>query len=377
VALSLVLVVAAALFLRSFVALASVPLGFDAERLIVIAVDIDQRDSASSPRPALAERLREVVASVPGIANAALSYTTPLTNRGWNGPIRVTGDAPAADRDRLSWVNIVSPGWFSTYGIRLIRGRDISPQDVNGAERVAVVNEAFIRRFFPGQDGIGLSFAGGTAARDTQTIVGVVSDAIYRSQRAGAPPTIYVPWAQQENFPTFSITARALGSAAALRQPIANALVREDSGVAFSFRGFGDQYHATVVQERLVTWLSGFFGGLALLLAGLGLYGVTSYAVGRRRAELGVRLALGAGPRDIRRIVLGRVVWLVGIGIVAGLALSLWAGRFIQSQLFELQPRDPATLAAAAAVLFAIALLAGWLPARRAARIDPVIVLRG
>ena len=126
-----------------------------------------------------------------------------------------------------------------------------------------------------------------------------------------------------------------------------------------------------------MTWLSGFFGGLALLLAALGLYGVTSYAVGRRRAELGVRLALGAGPRDIRRIVLRRVVWLVGLGIVAGIALSLWAARFIETQLFQLQPRDPVTLALAAAVLFAIGLLAGWVPARRAARIDPVIVLRG
>jgi putative ABC transport system permease protein len=377
VALSLVLVVAAALFLRSFVTLASVPLGFDPERLIVVAVDIERRDGPAAPGPALAEQLRDAVASVPGVVNAALSYTTPLTNRGWNGFIRMPGAAPATDSNRLSWVNIVSPGWFSTYGIRLIRGRDIGLQDVNAAERVAVVNEAFLNRFFPGQDGIGLRFAGGTADQDTQTIVGVVSDAIYRSQRAGAPPTMYVPWAQQENFPTFSITARAAGSAAALRQPIAAALAREDPAVAFSFRRFGDQYHATVVQERLVTWLSGFFGGLALLLAALGLYGVTSYAVGRRRAELGVRLALGAGPRDIRRIVLGRVVWLVGLGIVAGLALSYWAGRFIQSQLFEVEARDPAMLAIASAVLFAIGVLAGWLPARRAARIDPVIVLRG
>jgi ABC-type antimicrobial peptide transport system permease subunit len=261
--------------------------------------------------------------------------------------------------------------------MRLIGGRDFGPQDVESSERVAVVNEAFIRRFVPDQNVIGLRVTGGTAAKDTQTIVGVVSDAVYRSQRLGVPPTMYVPWSQQEVFSSFSITARTGGPVAGLRQPIADALSREDAVVAFSFRGFDDQHHATVAQERLVTMLSGFFGALALLLAALGLYGVTSYTVSRRRPELGVRLALGAGPSDIRRLVLRRLVLLVGMGIIAGLAISLWAGRFIQTQLFSLEPRDPVTLAGAAALLFAIGLLAGWLPARRAARIDPVIVLRG
>jgi predicted permease len=378
VALSLVLVAAAALFLRSFVALTSVPLGFDPDRLVVVGIDVPRADTSAVPLHARAERLRAAVASVPGVSGAALSYMTPLTTRGWNGPVKLEGRPPAGGRDNLSWVNLVSPGWFSTYGMRLVRGRDIAPRDVRGSERVAVVNEAFIRRFAPDQNVIGLRLTGGTGTDDTHTIVGVVSDAVYRSQRQGAPPTMYVPWSQQEAFATFSITARAAGPAAPLRQPIAAALAREDSTVTFSFRGFGDQQHASVVQERLLTMLSGFFGGLALLLAALGLYGVTSYTVNRRRPELGVRLALGAGPREIRRLVLRRVVLLVGIGIVAGLGVSLWAGRFIQTQLlYELQPRDPLALAAAAAVLFAIGLVAGWLPARRAARIDPVIVLRG
>jgi putative ABC transport system permease protein len=377
VALSLVLVVAAALFLRSFVALTSIPLGFEPERLVVVAVDVRRAETAAVPLAGRAERLREAVASVPGVASAALSYTTPLTNRGWNGAVRGPGGVSLGGRDSVAWVNLVSPGWFSTYGMRLVRGRDVGPQDVHGAEPVAIVNEAFVRRFLPAQQPLGFRVSGGPATGETHTIVGVVSDAVYRSQRAGVPPTMYVPWTQKEMFPTFSITARAAGSAGALRQPIADAIVRADSDIAFSFRGFGDQYHATVVQERLVTWLSGFFGGLALLLAALGLYGVTSYTVNRRRPELGVRLALGAGPRDIRRLILRRVVLLVGIGIVVGLAISFWAGRFIQTQLFALEPRDPVTLAGAAVVLFAIALLAGWLPARRAARIDPVIVLRG
>ena len=377
VALSLVLVATAALFLRSFAALTSVPLGFEPERLVVVGIDVRRAETAAVPLPVRAERLRDAVASVPGVASAALSYTTPLTTRGWNGAVRGPDRAPLDARQSVAWVNLVSPGWFSTYGMRIIRGRDIGPQDGPGGERVTVVNEAFVRRFLPTQQAIGFRVSGGPATGDTHTVVGVVSDAVYRSQRAGVPPTMYVPWAQKETYSTFSITARAAGSAAALRQPIADAIRRGDPDVSFSFRGFGDQYHASVVQERLITWLSTFFGGLALLLAALGLYGVTSYMVNRRRPELGVRLALGAGPRDIRRLILGRIVVLVGIGVIAGLAISLWAGRFIESQLFALEPRDPVTLAAAAAVLFAIAILAGWLPARRAARIDPVIVLRG
>ena len=377
VALSLVLVVTAALFLRSFAALTSIPLGFEPDRLVVAGIDVRRAETSAVSLPARAERIRDAVASVPGVASAALSYTTPLTNRGWNGAVRGPDGAPLDARQSVAWVNLVSPGWFSTYGMRLIRGRDIGPQDGPGAESVTVVNEAFVRRFLSAQQPIGFRVSGGPASGDRHTIVGVVSDAVYRSQRAGVPPTMYVPWAQKETYATFSITARAAGSAAALRQPIADAIRRGDPDVSFSFRGFEDQYHASVVQERLIAWLSTFFGVLALVLAALGLYGVTSYVVNRRRPELGVRLALGAGPGDIRRLILGRIVVLVGIGVIAGLAISLWAARFIQSQLFGLEPRDPVTLAAAATVLFAIAILAGWLPARRAARIDPVIVLRG
>ena len=373
VALSLVLVVTAALFLRSFVSLTAVPLGFDADRLTVVAVDLERTGRGESLQ-AQAERLRAAIAAVPGVERAAVSYTTPLATRGWNGPIGVRGEAPV--RSNLSWVNLVSPGFVSTYGMTLLQGRDIGPQDVAGGERVAVVNETFVKRFLRGEPAIGARIQGGPSRDHTHTIVGVASDTVYRSQRLGVPATMFVPWAQQEAFSTFSISARSAAAAAPSPQSIADALVRTEPAISFTFRGFADQYHASVVQERLVTTLSVFFGLLALLLAGLGLYGVTSYLVGRRRPELGVRLALGAGPRDIRRLVLGRVVGLVVTGIVLGVALSLWATGFIRTQLYQLQPRDPLTIAAAAAMLFTIGCLAGWLPARRAARIDPVIVLR-
>jgi predicted permease len=378
VSLSLVLVVSAGLFLRTLVSLTSVPLGFNPDRLLVAAVNVQRSDVPPEQRGELCERLRAAVASVPGVNSAALSYTTPLTMRGWNGPIRIPGRAPLPDRERLAWVNLQSPGWFATYGIPMVRGRDISETDRRGGERVAVINEAFVSRFFAGEDPIGRQVIGGTASDASHTIVGVAPDVVYRSQRAGAPPTMYVPWAQaDELFPTFSITVRsAAPPGQRINQAIGDALLHEDGAVAFTIRGVKDQLRATVSQERMIALLAGFFGMLAILLAALGLYGVTRYAVTRRRAEIGVRIALGAARHTVIQLVLRRVAAPIVAGIAIGVVLSLWASRFVGTLLFGLEPRDPATLVGASAVLLALGLFAGWLPARRAARIDPVAVLR-
>jgi predicted permease len=378
VGLSLVLVVSAGLFLRTLVSLTSVPLGFDPDRLLVVAMNIQRSEVPSDQRGELCERLRAAVASLPGVSSAALSYTTPLTMRGWNGPIRIPGRALLSDRERLAWVNLQSPGWFSTYGIPVVRGRDISETDRPGGEPVAVINEAFVGRFFGGEDPIGRQVIGGTADDARHTIVGVVPDVVYRSQRAGAPPTMYVPWAQtDELFSTFSITVRsAAPPGQQITRAIGDALLHEDGAVAFTIRDVKDQLRATLSQERLIALLAGFFGVLAILLAALGLYGVTRYAVSRRRAEIGVRIALGATRQTVVQLVLRRVAVPIVAGIAIGVALSLWASRFVGTLLFGLEPRDPATLIGASVVLLALGFFAGWLPARRAARIDPVAALR-
>ncbi len=174
-----------------------------------------------------------------------------------------------------------------------------------------------------------------------------------------------------------SISVRAAGgSPALLTKPLAAALTGVNRYIAITFRPLEDQVNAALTQERIVAMLSGFFGGLALLLAALGLYGVTSYAVSRRRTEIGIRMALGAAPGGVVRLVLRRVAILVGLGVVVGCAVSLWASRFVATLLYGLEPRDPLTVVAAAAVLGTIGALAGWLPARRASRIDPARVLR-
>ncbi len=245
---------------------------------------------------------------------------------------------------------------------------------------MAIVNEAFARKFLGGGNPVGREFRAqiGTPTSDTYQVVGLVSNAAYRRLREGMVPTVYIPLSQT---PTGSAVAMTVRTSPALRGTIASDLARAlgtvDSAAVFTIRPFDVYLESGVRQERLVAILSGFFGALALLLAALGLYGVTSYGVTRRRAEIGVRMALGAEPGGVVRLVLRRVGWLVGLGLAAGLALSWWASRFISaSLLYGTTPHDTSTFAAAAGVLVAVSAAAAWLPAWRASRIDPAHVLR-
>jgi ABC-type antimicrobial peptide transport system permease subunit len=212
-------------------------------------------------------------------------------------------------------------------------------------------------------------------------IVGVVADAAYFSAREPVPPSWYGVIAQfdVEGFPfspiRLSVRSKA-GPPAALTKPVEAAIASVDSRLALVFRPLDEQVHASLIRERLMAQLAGFFGVLALLLAGLGLYGVTAYAVSRRRSEIGIRMALGALPAGVIRLVLGRISIVVGSGIVAGAAISLWVSPVVDELIYGLRPRDSGTLAGAALVLCATAAVAAWLPTRRAVRIDPAAVLR-
>jgi ABC-type antimicrobial peptide transport system permease subunit len=209
-------------------------------------------------------------------------------------------------------------------------------------------------------------------------IVGVAADAVYRSLRDPVPPTIYLPFAQQDlRLTSVSLSVRSNGgSPGSLTKSIAAAIGAVNPDLALTFHPLADQVDASLTQERVVAMLSGMFGGLALLLAGLGLYGVTSYAVSRRRTEIGIRMALGAGPAGILRLVLSHVSFLLGAGVVVGACISLWVSKFVASLLYGLEPHDAATLVGSATVLAGVGVLAAWLPAWRASRIDPVVVLR-
>jgi predicted permease len=404
VALSLVLVVAAGLFLRTFSSLAGVQLGFDSRPILVASIEFPGARVDPARRPELFRQLTAAAAAIPGVSNAALSETTPLSNNVWNNTVELLDGPHLPADDRLAYFNMVSPGWFETYGTPILAGRDFTREDTPASPRVAIVNEAFVRRFNSGRNPIGMRVR---AQGENRLIIGCVRDAVYESLRAAAPPTVYLPYGQQAQLPaSTTVSVRVAGGTPTrtsthsptptptpmatqgtltatqttptptqLIRPLAAALGQVNGDLRITFRPLADQVDAALIQERIVAALSAFFGALALLLAGLGLYGIASYAVNRRRTEIAIRMALGAAPAGVVGLVLRRVVILIVIGIITGAAASLWASRFVSPLLFGLQPRDPLTLAAAIVLLAAIGVLASWLPARRASRIDPARIL--
>lgn len=381
VALSLVLVVAAGLFIRTFARLAQLPLGFDADRVIVVNVNASRANVEPARRMALFQDLTRAVAAVPGVAYAGGSVVTPVSGAASLNMIEIPGRAAVPESERVVTVHYITSGWLAAYGTRLESGRDFDARDAQDAPRVVLVNEALVRKFLPDRSPIGVTVNVRPSGK-TKAIVGVVADTVYRSLRDPLQPILYVPLAQaQDDFPValsgISISVRsASGSPMALTRSIATALTAIDRDLAFNFRPLADQVGASLVQERVVAILAGFFGTLGLLLAGLGLYGVTAYSVLRRRAEIGIRIALGADPAGVVRLVLSRVTALVVLGVIIGAGISLWVSRYVASLLYGLEPGDPITLVGSAAVLAAVGALAGWMPAWRASRIDPAEVLR-
>ena len=384
VALSLVLLVSAGLFIRTFARLATRPLGFDTGRVAVVSINAGRAHVDAANRIPFYYKLADALTAVPGVAHAAASVVSPISSAGITNFVQVEGAPPMADADRVAFLNFVTPDWFATYGTPIQSGRDVTVRDSKSSPPVALVNEAFARKYFQDRDPIGLTVRLVTGrANDVappKMVIGVVADAVYRTIRDVPTPTVYIPLSQW-NFPMpmtgITIGVRsATGSPTELAHSLGNALTQVDPELAFNIRPLADQLNASLTQERVVALLSGAFGLLALLLAALGLFGVTAYAVSRRRREIGIRMALGAAPAGVVRLVLSQVTALVGVGIVIGAGVSIWASRFIASLLYGLEPRDPATLIGAMLVLSAVSTLAAWLPARRASRVDPAIVLR-
>jgi predicted permease len=399
VAFSVVLVVSAGLFVRTFATLATMDVGFDRERTVIFVLNAQDARVPPANRPLLYERVRQAAAAVPGVEGAVTLLSAPASQDHWIANVLVVGQTPPVISPRLGpFLNAVSPDYFATFGAPILAGRGFTDRDRQDAPLVAVVNESFARLFIRGHNPVGetLTFlAGGedgadhasTASRPSSPpfqIVGLAKDsgsAVNYALREGIPPTVYFCIGQMNPAMTgfappaaFRIGVRVANSSA--RRDVAAAINRVEPDLRITVRTMADYIDRNLVTERLTAVLSGLFGSLALVLAGVGIFGVTAYAVSRRRAEFGVRIALGASTGDVVRTVLQRVVILVGLGLAIGGAVSFWTSRLVAALLFRLEPRDPATFAGTAVVLAAVALLAGWLPARRAARIDPAIVLR-
>jgi predicted permease len=382
VTVSLMLITAAGLFLRSFASLNQLPLGFVPEPLFIAELSLQASDAPIEQRGRQAERLRAAAAAVLGVRSASLSTVPLLTGGGW-GANRVAVEAGPMPVEDLSanrlWLNATGPGWFETMGMPLLHGRDFTDGDRAGALLVAIVNQAFVRRYQLGERAIGRTARIGLSNGERRyEIVGLVGDSVYTTPREGMMAAMYLPIAQVAPLgDTVILTINAdRARRAAVERDVAAALGRTDPATGFVFRTFDQFIDATVTQERLIAMLSSFFGGLALLLAGIGCYGIVAQAVRTSKGEIGLRLALGAAPSGIVRFVLSRVGVLIAIGLALGFAGSLWAARFVRPLLFQVEARDPATFVGAAGVLLGASVLAAWLPARRAARLDPAAVLR-
>jgi len=376
IAISLAVVGVAVLLVRSFTNLTTRDLGTDRDAVLVAEPDWGRTSVPPEGRGALVERLRQAIAATPGVSHASASVVLPGGLVKETRVLEIPGDG---QEETTVDANEVTPGWFDTVGIHTLAGRDFGELDRRGAPPVAIVNREFANRYLRGREAIGASLvdAWPGAPRRGLSVVGVVGDAVYHSIREPVPPTLYLPLAQAEAVSRLHLCFRGQGGPSPeLARSVAAAAAGVDPNLSLGFRTLAEQVEATFARERLTAVLSSALGGLVLLLAALGLYGIVSHTVERRSGEIGIRMAIGATPGSIAGLVLRFALALAGIGISAGVVLTLWATRFVDSLLFGIEPRDPATLGAASALLAVVAIAAGWLPSRRAARLDPMDAIR-
>jgi predicted permease len=378
VALSLLLLSGAGLLVQTLHNLRTLDLGFAAEQ--VVQTRIDSRGYKPEQLPDLNRRLLERLNSAPDIRSASLASQGFRTGTSESCCISVEGyDHPAND-DRQVQTMGVTPGYFQTMGLPLVRGRDFAPQEIEAdpgrySSKVAIINEAMARRYYGETNPLGRRFGWGNPSQVIEhniEIIGVARDANYGSLRVKPEPLIYSP-SQSGTL----LVVRGVGSGASLPATIRREIQAVDNSLeTFSISTIPQLMDGVLAQERLLAKLTGFFSLLALLLASIGLYATISYDVNRRAHEIGIRMALGAHGGDVMRLVLRETLLLVAIGLVIGLAAAAATTRMMESLLFGLTATDPLTIALATILLLAVTLLAGWLPARRAARVDPMVVLR-
>lgn len=381
VALSLLLLVGAGLFVGTLRNLSHQDLGFRSDNILM--VDPDLRPAHFSPeRQALVtDELLTRMRAIPGVQAATRAAVTPISGASWQWNIKVDA-AGDGKRDVHAYFNLISPGYFETLKTPLLRGRDFSPADTKTSAHVAILNETAARQFLPGTDPVGKVYYDATfehvRKEYTVQVVGVARDAKYRTLRDVPPATIYLPMAQNPNPMPMAGTyeLRFSGSPSAIVSGVKDAVREVDPRISLEFHFLSAQIGVAMMQERLVAILAGFFGVLALILASAGLYGVVAYGAVRRRSEMAIRLALGATRAGVLQLMLGDLAILLLIGVPLGLGASLACAKLVRSMLFGVTPGDPLTLACASGVLLLVAGIAGYLPARRAARLDPVVTLR-
>ncbi len=380
VALSLLLVVGAGLMISTFFRLETLDPGFERERILLTNVDLRNGHYPPERRSAAFKEMLERLRALPGVSCVSDSRMTPISGGTWDQDVQVEGYISKGRLDTDVNFNQISDRFFETLGTAFVAGRDFDAHDTPESPIVAIINQSMAKKFFDGQNPIGQRFRveDGNKIGDPIEIVGVVKDAKYGSLREDAPPTAYRAMSQNakpDASMNFELRVTA-GSPTALISSVKAAIADVNRDVSLQYTTLASQVDESLSRERLLATLSGFFGGLALLLAMIGLYGVMSYNVARRNNEIGIRMALGAEQSRVLRMVLGEVAILIGVGLIIGLGTAIGTTRFVESFLFGTKPNDPLMLFLSAGVLALVALLAGFLPARRASLLDPVTALR-
>lgn len=377
-ALSMLLVVGAGLFVQTLMRLGRAPLGFRSHDLVLFEVELPQTRYPGAATLPVLRRIEEKLSTLPGVRSATLVQQPLIAGSVMMHTIVPEGQQRKATDKTSVLMNNVGQDFFSTFGIPIVAGRGFNGGDTETSRRVAVVNESMAKKYFPNQNPIGRTFTQGLNQPVRVEIVGVCGDAKYERVRKNAEPTFYTPYLQEiDGIPdaTFAVSTRLSGSA--LLPSLREATGSVDRNLPLlDVRTQDEQIAANLQQQTIFAHLTGGFGVLALVLACIGIYGISAYSVSRRTNEIGIRMALGAQPGRVLRMVLAEASWMVAIGIAVGACGALALGRLVASMLYGLKPSDPGTLTAAAMLLLVVALAASWIPARRAARVDPMKALR-
>ena len=378
IAFSMLLLVVGGLFARTLTRARSIDPGFDARGVYIASLDLGLANLDETSGRRVGATLLERARAIPGVRSVALSTMLPLDGGGLGlGPIKVAGREPPGGQDagwREDW-NVVTPGYFATMGIPLVRGRDFAESDRAGAGDVAILNEAFAAALFPGQDAVGRTL---TTDDRVVTIIGVARNGKYRSLGEPQRNFIYVPFAQRYMGRTSLLVKTTTASAVtSVASPIRRLVQEVDARLpVLRQQTMEEQTVASLFPQRVALYVSAGLGTVALLLALLGIYGVTAFSVSQRTREIGVRVALGAQSSHVLGLVLRQGVMLAGVGVVAGSLTAVGATRLIASLLYGVPPTDVVAFGGAAIALGLAAVVASWVPARRAARVDPIVALR-
>jgi predicted permease len=378
VALSMLLVIGAGLFVRTLMQLGRTPLGFRSHNLLLFSVDLPETRYPLAASTPILQRLDEKFASVPGVQAEALTELPLISGSARNSTLIPEGQQKKAEGNPSALTNRVGAHFFETFGIPIIAGRVFTMQDAPNSPKVAIVNQSLAQKYFPNANPIGKTFQTGGRHPFTVEIVGVCGDARYYRVRKEVQPTFYTPYWQVDegvHDATFAISTQLDGHA--LLPSLRDAIRQIDTNLPMlDVRTQDEQIAANLRQERIFAVLSSGFGVLALALACVGIYGIMAYSVANRRNEIGIRLALGAQPGQVRAMILRESTWLSIAGIVAGVGTALFLTRLVKSMLYGIQPNDPLTISCGVLLLLAVALAASWIPARRAARVQPMDALR-